>query len=128
MFGCKHSVKTLLEEEVPGIFIIKCVCHSMALCASYAAEKLPNTVEDLMRDIYTHMKLSYKRQSEYNKFQVFVDAKPHKLLQASQTRWLSLHSCVKRILKQYKALKLYFKGEHLINNKAGNIHSVLLTG
>lgn len=125
MFGCKHSVKTLLEEEVPGIFLMKCICHSMALCASYAAEKLPNTVEDLIRDIYTYMKLSFKRQSEYKEFQVFVDAKPHKLLQASQTRWLSLHSCVKRILEQYKALKLYFEGEHLIDNKAGNIHSVL---
>ncbi|KAL5237061.1 hypothetical protein ACI65C_004471 [Semiaphis heraclei] len=124
MFSCKHSVKTLLEE-VRGIFLVKCICHSIALCASYAAEKLPNTVEDLIRDIYTYMKLSYKRQSEYKEFQVFVDAKPHKLLQASQTRWLSLHSCVKRILEQYKALKLYFEGEHLIDNKDGNIHSFL---
>jgi len=71
------------------------------------------------------MKLSYKKQSEYKEFQVFVDAKPHKLLQASQTRCLSLHSCVKRILEQYKALKLYFESGHLIDNKAGNIHSVL---
>ncbi|KAE9522707.1 hypothetical protein AGLY_016890 [Aphis glycines] len=125
MFGCKHSVKTLLEEEVSGIFLIKCTCHSMELRASYAAEKLPNTVEDLIRDIYTYMELSSKRQSEYKEFQVFVDAKPQKFLQASQTRWLSLHSCVKRILEQYKALKLYFEDEHLIDNKASNIHSVL---
>jgi len=85
MFGCRHSVRTLLEEEVPGIFLMKCICHSMALCASYAAEKLPNIVEDLIRDIYVYMKLSFKRQSEYKEFQVFVDAKPHKLFQPCQT-------------------------------------------
>lgn len=72
------------------------------------------------------MKLSFKRQSEYKEFQSFVDAKPHKLLQVCQTRWLALHCCVKRVLEQYKALKLYFRGEHLLdNNKASNIYSVL---
>lgn len=93
----------------------------MALYASYAAEKLPNTVEDMVRDIYTYMKYSFKRQSEYKEFQVFVDTKPHKLLQMCQTRWLSLHSCVKRILEQYDALKLYFQSENLIDNKAAHI-------
>jgi len=27
MFGNRHSVKTLLEEDVPGIFVMKCICH-----------------------------------------------------------------------------------------------------
>lgn len=80
MFGCKNFVKTLLEEEVPGLFVMKCFCHSMALCASCAAEKLPKTVEDLLKDIYTYMKLSFKRQSEFKQFQIFIDAKPHKIL------------------------------------------------
>lgn len=88
MFGSKHSVKTLLEKEIPGLFVLKCVCHSMALCASYAAEKIPNSVEDMVRDIYTYMKMSFKRQTEYKEFQVFVETKPHKILQVCQTRWL----------------------------------------
>ena len=32
----------------------------------------------------------------------------HKMLKLSQTRWLSLESCVTRILEQWKALRLYF--------------------
>lgn len=51
MFGINHSVKTLLENEVKGIFVMKCICHSLALCASYACEKIPNFVEDLVREV-----------------------------------------------------------------------------
>lgn len=52
MFGNKHSVKTLLEQDVPHLFVIKCLCHSLALCASYACEKLPNDVENLVHEVY----------------------------------------------------------------------------
>lgn len=51
MFGIKNSIKTLLEEEVPGLFVMKCICHSLALCCSHTAEKLPNFVEDVVRDV-----------------------------------------------------------------------------
>ena len=36
--------------------------------------------------------------------------KPHKLLGIGQTRWLSLESCVSRVLEQWDALRLYFTG------------------
>ncbi|XP_008178816.1 zinc finger protein 862-like [Acyrthosiphon pisum] len=48
MFGCRHSVKTLLEEEVPGIFLMKCVCHSMALCASYACYQTVHFLKQIL--------------------------------------------------------------------------------
>ena len=37
-----------------------------------------------------------------------MEAEPHKLLSLAQTRWLSLESCVTRILEQWHALQLYF--------------------
>lgn len=125
MFGFRHSVKTLLENEISHIFVMKYMCHSLALCASYFTEKLPNYVEDVIREVYTHMKQSFKRQSEFKNFQTFVESKPHKLLQPSQTRWLFLHSCVNRVLEQFNALKLYFQGELLIDHKAKQIFEKL---
>lgn len=104
---------------------MKCVCHSLALCASCAAEKIPNYVEDLVREVYVYMKYSFKRQTEFSEFQKFVETKPHKLLHPSQTRWLSLHSSVKRTIEQYQALKLYFQGQYLIDKKAEQIFSKL---
>lgn len=125
MFGINHSVKTLLENEVKGIFVMKCICHSLALCASYACEKIPNFVEDLVREVYVYMKYSFKRQTEFCEFQIFVESKPHKLLHPSKTTWLSLHSSVKRMIEQYQALKLYFQSQYLIDKKAEQIFSKL---
>lgn len=125
MFGIHHSVKTLLEDEVKGIFVMKCICHSLALCASYAAEKIPDDIEDFVREVYVYMKYSFKRQTEFSEFQAFVEAKPHKLLHPSQTRWLSLISSINRIIEQYQALKLYFQVHFLIDKKTEQIFSKL---
>ena len=38
-----------------------------------------------------------------------MDCKPHKLLKAGQTRWLSLEAYVARLLEQYDALLSYFR-------------------
>ena len=122
MFGQHHSVKTLLENDISNLFVMKCICHSLALCASYACQKIPDEIEDTIRNIYTYMKYSFKRQLEFKEFQTFLEIKPHKLLQPSQTRWLALHDCNTRILEQLKALKLYFQAEHLIDNKASDLY------
>lgn len=52
MMGNNHSVNVLLKKDLPHLFFMKCICHSFALCASYAGEKIPQFVEDLVRDVY----------------------------------------------------------------------------
>lgn len=121
MFGSKHSVKVLFENDIPYLYSMKCICHSLALVASYATQKIPDSIEKLVREIYTYFMYSFKRQSEFKQFQTFCELRPHKILKPCQTRWLSLHSCVKRILDQLNALKLYFQGEHLLDKKAKEI-------
>jgi len=117
MFGNRHSVKSLLEEDVPHLFVIKRLCHSLALCASYACQKLPSDVENLVHEVYNYMKFSSKRQKHFQEFQEFLDMKPYKLLQPSQTRWLALHAYVKRMVDMYKSIKLYFQAEHLLDTR-----------
>ncbi|CAK1603741.1 unnamed protein product [Parnassius mnemosyne] len=108
MMGSQNSVASRLRENLPGIFIFKCICHSMHLCASEACKKLPRRCEDLARNIYGFFKLSSKRQAQYLEFQVFTNSKIHKILHPSQTRWLSLLSVVNRLLEQWNSLKLFF--------------------
>lgn len=115
MMGVNHSVSTLLKNEVPGIFIMKCICHSFALCASYACSKLPRGVEGLAREVYNYFQNSAKRCDVLREFQAFVNVKPHKILHPAQTRWLSLLPVVQRLLEQWDALRLYFTGEALID-------------
>nr|CAH7717430.1 unnamed protein product [Callosobruchus chinensis] len=99
---------------------MKCICHSLALCASNACSKLPSEAEKLVRDIFTYMQYSFKRFTEFKEFQIFLNLKPHKLLQPSQTRWLSLSAVIIRVLEQYDALKLYFQGQHFDNVQASS--------
>lgn len=110
MMGRHHSLMTYLQNDVPNLFIMKCICHSFHLCASYACQKLPRFVEDLTRDIYNYFNSSPKRTSEFTAYQSFCNVKVHKLLHPSQTRWLSVHFVVSRILEQYRPLQLYFTG------------------
>lgn len=78
------------------------------LCASYACQQIPRFVEDLIRDIYNYFASSPKRVSEFETFQNFCNINIRKILHPSQTRWLSVHSAVARILEQYGPLQLYF--------------------
>lgn len=106
MCGGKSSVLTFLKSEVPDLFFMKCLAHSVALVASKACSKLPRTPEELLRFIYNYFK-SPKRRDALLEFQHFVNVAPHKLLHPSCTRWLSLHQCVARVLEQWDAVKLY---------------------
>lgn len=60
IMGRHHSVSTLFRNDIPYFIILKCVCHSFALCASFVAEQLPDEIEQLTRSIYNFMRSAKK--------------------------------------------------------------------
>lgn len=106
--GAHYSLCSPLRTTFPGIIIMKCICHSIHLCASEAVKALPRRCEDLIRNIYTLFLHSAKRKHQFKQAQLFLESKPHNMLHACQTRWLSLHQTVARVVQQLKALKMYF--------------------
>ena len=62
-----------------------------------------------MRDVYNYFSNSSKRQEQFKVVQHFCNMEPHKLLRPCQTRWLSLHSCVSRLIEQWDAPILFFQ-------------------
>ncbi|XP_049786110.1 uncharacterized protein LOC126188553 [Schistocerca cancellata] len=113
MMGVRNSVASRFRDSCPGIFVMKCVCHSVHICASEACKNLPRTCEDLAGNIYGFFKLSAKRQAEFKEFQVFLNLEPHKLLHPSQTRWLSMIAVVRTVLENWDALMLFFNQKWL---------------
>ncbi|XP_026465882.1 uncharacterized protein LOC113369316 [Ctenocephalides felis] len=109
MFGANNSLVTYLKNDIPNLFTMKCICHSFALCASHACEKLPRGLEDFCREVFNHIQNSPKRIGDFKTFQAFTNIKPHKILHPAQTTWLSLNDVVKRLLEQLPAIKLYFQ-------------------
>ncbi|KAL5246109.1 hypothetical protein ACI65C_013517 [Semiaphis heraclei] len=112
MFGAHNSVSSKLKEQFPGIFLQKCICHSLHLVASAACKTLPRDCEDLVRDIFNYFKSSCKRISQLKEFQDLCELEPHKMLRPAQTRWLSLSMAVSRIIEQWEALKQYFAANY----------------
>lgn len=113
MFGANNSVTSRLKEQFPGIFLMKCICHSLHLVCSEACKMLPRRCEELARHIYSFFSHSSKRQSQFYQFQNFLLVKDHKMLHPSATRWLSLSSVVIRIVEQWDALRLFFSEKWL---------------
>lgn len=96
MSGHLTGLQARFKALNPNMFYIRCICHSLHLCASYACKTLPNSVELLPRNIYTFFNHSSKRLHEFKEFQDYFSIKPHKILYPSQTRWLSLEKVVNR--------------------------------
>jgi len=108
MTGCNNSFMQHLKLEVPRLVTLNCICHSSALVASKACEKLPSSCENLIRSISTYISGSAKRCAILREFQEFFNVERNKLLKLSNTRWLILQKCVARILENWEVLKNYF--------------------
>lgn len=64
--GCNHSLYTLLRErDCPKLQIVRCVCHSLNKCASYASKELPPSLEYMVRETRTWFSHSSLRKHEY---------------------------------------------------------------
>lgn len=49
--GNRHSVYTILKKKSPKLELVKCIAHSLHLCASKAAETLPSSLEFLCKEV-----------------------------------------------------------------------------
>ncbi|XP_075550145.1 SCAN domain-containing protein 3-like [Dermacentor variabilis] len=110
MVGRNNSVYTHLRRKNENLMLVKCVCHSIQLCASKAVEVLPRSLEFLVGRSYSWFSHSSLRLQEYGKIYRLMNngKEPLKLVQLSGTRWLSISGCCKRILEQWEELKLHF--------------------
>lgn len=69
----------------------------------------PMQCEDLVKNIYNFFKQSAKRKTIFINFQEMANIEPHQILHPAQTRWLSFHPAVNRILEEWDALLPFFK-------------------
>ena len=111
MMGATTGFQTRLKADVPGVFVLGCVCHSFALCANHASKHLPSWLESFVKDVCCYFARSSKRQHQFRLIQDVVDAPRHRVLKLSQTRWLSRGQVIARILEQWEALALFFQSE-----------------
>ena len=72
MFGVNNSVATKFKD-IPHLFTMKCICHSLARAVSYAVQELPYEIEELLSDTFCYLKHSSNRRVALGKIQVLND-------------------------------------------------------
>lgn len=104
MVGVNNGMYVKLKQEVPGLILIKCVCHSLQLAVSHAvSDTLPRSLEFLTSETYNWFSRSSARKDAYDQiYKTINDGKePKKIVQACNTRWLSIECAIVSILDQY---------------------------
>ena len=118
MLGSRNSVLSRLRSVQPHLWHTHCICHVAHLCAAHAAKKLPADIENVVIDVYYHFHRSSKRVEQFKNFQEFCEVEPLTILKHVSTRWLSLHTCISRILQQWDALCSYFNSHEQLERDA----------
>ncbi|XP_060125482.1 uncharacterized protein LOC118081165 isoform X3 [Zootoca vivipara] len=108
MKGKHDSVISRLKTSQPHIQDLGCICHLVQLATGCAIRAAQVPVEDILVRIYTHFDKSAKRCEISKDFVDFTDSYHLELLRDCSTRWLSLLTCIQRVLNQWDALKAYF--------------------
>ncbi|XP_034965228.1 uncharacterized protein LOC118082233 isoform X2 [Zootoca vivipara] len=118
MEGKHNSVISRLKTRQPHIQDLGCICHLVQLATGCAIRAAQVPVEDILVRIYTHFGKSAKRCEIYKEFVDFTDSDHLNLLRYCSTRWLSLLTCIQRVLNQWDALKAYFNSLEEVEKSA----------
>lgn len=55
MIGCKNSFFSRLQSEISNVIMLNCICHSSAIITNKACEELPESCENLIRNVATYI-------------------------------------------------------------------------
>lgn len=119
MMGTEAGFQALLKKEIPSVFVLGCVCHSFALCANAASNRLPSWLEAFIKSVCFYFSRSSKRSHQFQLIQDVVQVEKHKVLKLCETRWLSRQAVIERILEQWDALQLFFQTEAPVDKVDG---------
>lgn len=111
MVGVNNGIYAKLKMDVPGLILIRCVCHSLQLAVSHASkEALPRCLEFLVAETYKWFAHSSSRQASYKQLYETINENraPLKILNNCATRWLSIEPAIGRVLNQWLELKTHF--------------------
>ena len=107
-FGEKHSLYTNVRTLNDSFIKANCSAHIVHNTLKFALGNLNVDIENIVLKIYSHFLMSAKRRKILKQFYTLVETEFHEILRHVPTRWLSLHTCIGRILLSWKALSSYF--------------------
>lgn len=84
---------------------------SIIVFVGSAAACLTLDIDKLLIDVYYYLDKSSKRQAAFKQMQLLNDLKESKILKHVSTRWLSIRTCLPRLVENWDALFDFFAAE-----------------
>ncbi len=111
MCGKNNSVLTKFQAVSPRMIHIRCICHSIQLCSSFALRHLPCNIEFMVGETYNWFSHSTVHQKKFKELfsSINIGEELQKKLKVSDTCWLSIAPCIQWILGQFEELKPHFQ-------------------
>lgn len=120
--GLAHDLASSLTSEAKGLisylredfedrylFDLEDPCHCLNLVIKKSLEELPNDLTDFISDIHSHFSNSPQRVAILHQVQKGENLNPLSLCHFAKTRWLSLGSSLRRLLKIWDSLVKYIE-------------------
>jgi hypothetical protein len=116
MVGIHNSVWSRLRKESPNCILMKCICHSLALCVQHAFDCLPSNLGYMLSEIPKWFRKSAIRRDAYKQlFSVMNSSEENRVgiplpfTKMSATRWLVRGKVITNTLLNWEELKAYFE-------------------
>ncbi|XP_066592981.1 protein FAM200A-like [Prorops nasuta] len=117
MVGRNSSFRTKILEKNSKVITVPCICHLSALAASAACRAIPSVHEEFIKNIATFIHGSPKRTAIFREFQNCFAPKISSILRYAETRWLSRHKCIDRVLENWDILRAFLLEQSSENNR-----------
>ena len=106
--GVHKGLTSLIRKSLNKyIFELKDPCHGLNLSISNSLKKLPKEIMNFIRKIHAHFS-SPQRRAKLNNIQRRLSLKELSFVKYVPTRWLSLESCLQRLIELWEPLQIYF--------------------
>lgn len=124
--GVNNSVFTKIKDFSPYCKLVKCICHSLSLCAKYAFSELPSNLGFLLSEISKWFKFTSERRGDYEQLFHVMNSNlpnlhPSKFVTPSDTRWLVTGKVIFSILTQWHELVAYFRSVNYLKSYASRL-------
>lgn len=109
MAGAHNSVSSELTKKIPHLVTVKCLPHSLHLCAEHACDVLPRHLDFLIKEAHSWFSNSTDRNVHFSQlYETIVGKKPKKIPKLSGTRWLVRLDSIDVVLEEWDELRLHF--------------------
>ena len=106
------GVATRIASSVKHLFWLHCTCHCFNLIIDKASSTCISNIITLVKEISATFAFSNIDHAALHEIQREEDSPEKKILRFVPTRWLSLDTCVERILEQWDYLRKFFEAQN----------------